>query len=387
MFQEGAEVLVKGKVKAAADGKVFVETAADGVYDESEVNMPNELTAVIERTSVPSTVMPAMDIHAALERYGAIKTFVSGVMVDGLDYGEIPGTDRKTLLKPGAEKLATIFALTPKFEMLDSMQDWRGEQTSGEPFFSFTYRCRLYRGDWLVAECEANANSWEDRYRWRWVREDQIPKGQHPEDLVARVSTAFEYTFAINRAETTGKYGKPAAYWQRFADAIASGKAVAETRQSSTGKTLEGYRIDSVSYRVPNENIFTQVNTLMKIAQKRAFVGAVLIGVNASNYFTQDVEDYYTGDDGYDDFGANTVDAKPAETKDATGLRDDDPDWHRNPQLCKAWAAQAAGMFGLSQGECLAAIGALSKFKSQADAFTALSKKLGKEPATEDIKI
>lgn len=37
--------------------------------------------------------------------------------------------------------------------------------------------------------------------------------------------------------------------------------------------------------RVPNERVFDQVNTIMKLAQKRAFVGAVVLAANASNYF------------------------------------------------------------------------------------------------------
>ena len=32
-------------------------------------------------------------------------------------------------------------------------------------------------------------------------------------------------------------------------------------------------------------------NTIMKIAQKRAFVGAMLLATGASEFFTQDIED------------------------------------------------------------------------------------------------
>ena len=36
---------------------------------------------------------------------------------------------------------------------------------------------------------------------------------------------------------------------------------------------------------MPNERVFDQVNTIMKLAQKRSFVGAVILAANASNYF------------------------------------------------------------------------------------------------------
>src|SRR5712691_3578553 len=44
-------------------------------------------------------------------------------------------------------------------------------------------------------------------------------------------------------------------------------------------------------FRVPNDDIFSQVNTLQKMAQKRAMVGAVLIATRASGFLTQDMED------------------------------------------------------------------------------------------------
>jgi hypothetical protein len=47
--------------------------------------------------------------------------------------------------------------------------------------------------------------------------------------------------------------------------------------------------------RVPNPDIADQVNTIQKMAQKRALVGVCLLAVNASEFFTQDVEDMMIG--------------------------------------------------------------------------------------------
>src|SRR3712207_8854318 len=51
-----------------------------------------------------SRFMPAMSIESAVERYNAVTEFVSRVLRKDVDYGVIPGTDKRTLLKPGAEK-------------------------------------------------------------------------------------------------------------------------------------------------------------------------------------------------------------------------------------------------------------------------------------------
>src|SRR5918999_4508227 len=87
--------------------------------------------AAVER----SHFMPAMSIESAVERYGAITEFVSRVLRRDVDYGRIPGTEKLTLLKPGAEKLTTFFGLSTRFQLIERIEDWTGEGHGGEPFF------------------------------------------------------------------------------------------------------------------------------------------------------------------------------------------------------------------------------------------------------------
>jgi hypothetical protein len=54
---------------------------------------------------------------------------------------------------------------------------------------------------------------------------------------------------------------------------------------------MDCWEIEAYSYRVPNEDIYSQVNTILKMAEKRALVAATLVTVNASDFFTQDMED------------------------------------------------------------------------------------------------
>lgn len=119
--------------------------------------------AAVER----SQFMPAMSIELAVERYGAVTEFVSRVLRRDVDYGRIPGTEKLTLLKPGAEKLTTFFGLSTSFQLIERIEDWTGAAHDGEPFFYYLYRCQLRRGELLVAEADGSCNSRETKYRYR----------------------------------------------------------------------------------------------------------------------------------------------------------------------------------------------------------------------------
>jgi len=128
------------------------------------------------------------------------------------------------------------------------------------------------------------------------VSEFDIPAHLDPRTLVSRTSSVVEFAFAVDKRETGGKYGKPANYWDEFQAAIKAGEAKSIMRKKSSGGESPAWEIKTTVYRIPNEGIFDQINTIDKMAQKRAMVAAVLIGVNASEFFTQDLEDLQTVD-------------------------------------------------------------------------------------------
>ena len=245
--------------------------------------MTTELITVSGETAI---AMPVMSIQQATQRYQQMKEFVGSILKEGVDFGTIPGTNRDTLLKPGAEKLTTFFGLTPKFTAIERKEAW----DAAEPFFYYWFRCHLYHGTSLVAEGDGSCNSRESRYRWRWVPKSDLG-GVDANALKSRSGSKVEFAFAVKKGETSGKYGKPQEHWQEFRDAIENGTAKEITRSTRGGRKLGAWEIGSTLYRVPNEDIASQVNTILKMAQKRALVAATLIGVNASDYFTQDLED------------------------------------------------------------------------------------------------
>ena len=112
-------------------------------------------------------VAPVISIQEAIERHQQLAKYVSSVIIEGHDFGPIPGSDKPSLKKPGAEKLTTYFGLTKRLFIVEKIEDWTGEHHGGEPFFYYLYRCALYRGDLLIAEADGSCNSRETKYRWR----------------------------------------------------------------------------------------------------------------------------------------------------------------------------------------------------------------------------
>ena len=206
--------------------------------------------------------MPALSIQQAVERFNAVVEFVRTVMREGVDYGVVPGTDKHTLLKPGAEKLCTLFGLTSRFEIIRSIEDWTGETHNGEPFFFYLYRCQLWRGDRVIAEGDGSCNSWEQKYRYREAQ---------------RKCPACGQTAIIRGKEEFG------GGWLCFRKRGGCGAKFGIDDLAITSQPAG---------RVMNENIADQVNTIQKMAIKRALICATLLAVNGSEFFTQDREEF-----------------------------------------------------------------------------------------------
>lgn len=198
----------------------------------------------------------ALAINNAVDRHNTLVAFVGRSLRDSVDYGKIPGCgDKPVLFKPGAEKIATLFGLRSSLERLEAVKDFTGKDFGGEPFFSFEYKVSLRdRSGEIIAECIGSCNSWEDKYRWRSA-ERRCPECGSPSILQSREANGGWFC------------------WQK--------KGGCGARFAAKDQSIVGQQTG----RVANERIFDQVNTIDKMAQKRAFVGAVILAANASNYF------------------------------------------------------------------------------------------------------
>jgi hypothetical protein len=209
----------------------------------------------------PHYLMPAMALADAIQRRNLVVQFVGAMMEEGRDFGKIPGSDKPTLLKPGAEKLTTFFGLAPKFEIVEKIEDWTGDAHNGEPFFYYLFRCSLTRDGRFVAEGLGSCNSWETKYRYR--------QGER------KCPTCGKATIIKGKQEYGGGwlcFGKKGGCGAKFR----AGDQAIEGQQ--TGRVL-------------NPDPADIANTINKMAQKRSYIAATLPAVNASEFFTQDMED------------------------------------------------------------------------------------------------
>ena len=209
-----------------------------------------------------SDFMPVMSLDVAVQRRQMLVEFASRIMVKDQDFGVIPGTGSKpTLLKPGMEKLCSFFGLEPEFKEVSEEADWTGERHGGEPFYYIRYLARLCRGGRTLGVGEGSCNSWESKYRWRQGARKCPKCGQ--ESIIAGKE----------------EFGGGWLCWKKKNGCGATfGTDDLAIRSQQVG-------------RIPNPDLFDQINTIQKMAQKRSLVAAVLIATGASEFYTQDIED------------------------------------------------------------------------------------------------
>lgn len=76
--------------------------------------------------SATSSIVPefAITLKEARKRIDMLKKFVDEMMTPCVDYGIVPGVNKPTLLKPGAEKLCDAFGFSKRVEITNRLEDW-----------------------------------------------------------------------------------------------------------------------------------------------------------------------------------------------------------------------------------------------------------------------
>jgi len=174
------------------------------------------------------------------DQVNLIQEVMKSVMKKGEHYGIIPGCEKPSLLKPGAEKLNLTFRLAPFYSK-------EAGCIEEKDFISFTIKC-------LICSQETG------------------------KELGAGLGSC-------NSRET--KYSTRAVpVWKATDDDKSMGQK--QTRKKKDGKEYVVY--------IVHQNPWNIHNTLLKMACKRALVAAVLNVTAASDIFTQDIEDMDLGD-------------------------------------------------------------------------------------------
>ena len=97
-------------------------------------------------------------VQATMNKISQFQQVIQKTLHQGHDFGVIPGTDKPTLLKPGAEKILMMMGLRSEFEIADSTRDFE------KGFFQYQVRCRLLKGDMVLTEGLGACNTRERKY-------------------------------------------------------------------------------------------------------------------------------------------------------------------------------------------------------------------------------
>jgi hypothetical protein len=214
------------------------------------MSQSQEVTVMEGKDFAPLT---ALEIKAQVQ---LIQEVMQAVMQEGFHYGVIPGTEKPTLLKPGAEKLTTTFRLAPLLHV--EARDLENRHRE------YQVRCTLVHipTGRVYGEGVGSCSTLEGRYRYR-VAERTCPH-------------CSRATIIKGKAEYGGG-------WICF------------QRKGGCGAKFADQDLSIVSQgtgRIENPDLADTYNTVLKMAKKRALIDATLTATAASDIFTQDLDDY-----------------------------------------------------------------------------------------------
>lgn len=199
------------------------------------------------------TIRQMMPVIEHKSEMAARQEFVKECLKPGVHFLKIPGTDKDTLVKPGAEEVLAHFYCRPAYAMLpQTIVDW------DRPFCAFFYKCQAI--NWItgtiMGEGEGSCNSAEEKYALRYVK----PLCDCGHELLRSKTEAEWYC------------------WRK---------------KGGCGRTypLDFIKDSGGKREATPAEWATQVNTIQKMAEKRALIACALTLGGVSELFSQDLED------------------------------------------------------------------------------------------------
>jgi len=251
-------------------------------------------TTATQEVAKPAAFSFDVDVQRVIAIRRAVEEIIEKVLVEGEHYGVIPGTSqpdkkpKKALLQPGAEVLCQVFRFRPKYVV---------ETKEERPDFILReYRCELYNvvtGE-LVGEAIGSANSREEKYL---------------------VQTAARLCPVCNKPTIIKGKDEFGGGWLCFAKKGGCGAKFVD----------EDKKILDQTGAVSSDKVQNLHNTIISIAQKRAFVKATRTATATSNIFTDEPDDVHGDDKDAGGKGSGQPQSgKPATSikADATKIRD-----------------------------------------------------------------
>lgn len=110
----------------------------------------------------PMMIIEGLKIDRVQDSMNKIQQFqkvVQGTLSPDHDYGSaFPGSNKPSLLKPGAEKILMLLGLASEYEIIEKIQDYE------DGFFAYTVRCVLTKAGQVITEGLGHCNSKEKKY-------------------------------------------------------------------------------------------------------------------------------------------------------------------------------------------------------------------------------
>ena len=196
-----------------------------------------------------SLVAASYSVERIREQMDNVHRLMKEVMKEGEHYGIIPGTDKKTLYKQGAEKLSMMFRLAPKYKIEKT------EMPNGHREINFSCLIIHIPSQTIMAEGVGSCSTMESKFRYRNISGFEVTDMEIPKDSKENKAMYRKQGFGMKKVEG-------AWCWVKF----------------KGGERQE------------NPDIADVYNTVLKMAKKRAHIDAVLTATGASDIFTQDYE-------------------------------------------------------------------------------------------------
>jgi len=185
----------------------------------------------------------------------------------GGHYGVIPGTNKPSLLKPGAEAICVALRLAPFYE---SDKHFDGDHLTA----SVVCTLKHVPTGLAVSQGEGLCSSKESKYAWRRAQRT-CPECGEPQIRRSKFPPKEGDSIYME-----GGPNEPGWYCWKKEGGCGFQFPADDSRITSQS---EG--------RATNPDLPDTWNTVLKMADKRALIAAVLNGTAASDVFTQDVED------------------------------------------------------------------------------------------------
>lgn len=200
-------------------------------------------------------------------RCDKVQEAIARVLIRGVDIIIIPGVKQPVATKSAAEKLALLFMFQPSFAT-------REERDGDHRTYHVTCTLTHAPTGRVVGIGDGSCSTMESKYRWRNA-DRACPKCCAAAIIKGKV---------FDNADGSKSGGG----WYCFPKKGGCGAKFSDTDAAITAQQTG---------RVENPDLADVWNTVLKMAQKRAFVGITLIATGASGHVTQDMEDHSPAQD------------------------------------------------------------------------------------------